>query len=299
MNLTADDLERELERIPVGSTLRQPAPRRGGAPAAPRWDGIVPPELDLPCAVATCSARVTHPGVCDRCGAEREDADARAEFSAALDSIPPFFRWASTGAPELDRRVSPAESISVSSCMLAERLALDLLGGVTKVVLLQGPRDAGKTSLACAVASTVISAAIAAWIRHQRARPSGREAYAEPRVCSVGRGLFFVAARDLAPPKDRDPEAPAPLYARARRSRFVVLDELGQEIEAREDTAATSARVKATGDLVAHWWDNNVPMLATTPMTEDQILRFFGGGVQKRLCKAEHVRVIRLKGKVQ
>lgn len=74
MNLTADDLERELERIPVGSTLRQPAAHRGGAPAAPRWDGIVPPALDLPCAVATCSNRVTHPGVCDRCGAEREDA---------------------------------------------------------------------------------------------------------------------------------------------------------------------------------------------------------------------------------
>jgi hypothetical protein len=181
--------------------------------------------------------------------------------------------------------------------MLADRLAIDLMSGVTKVVLVQGPRDAGKTSLACAVASTVISAAIAAWIRHQRARPSGREAYAEPKICAAGRGLFFVATRDLVPPKDRDPEGPPPKFARALRSRFVVLDELGQEIEAREDTAATSARVKATGDLIAHWWDNNVPLLATTPMTEEQILRFFGGGVQKRLCKAEHVRVIRLKGK--
>jgi hypothetical protein len=138
---------------------------------------------------------------------------------------------------------------------------------------------------------------MAAWIRYQRDRPSGREAYAEPKVCGTGRGLYFVAARDLVPPKDRDPEAPPPRYARALRSRFLVLDELGQEIEAREDTAATSARVKATGDIIAHLWDNNVPLLATTPMTEEQILRFFGGGVQKRLCKAEHVRVIRLKGK--
>jgi hypothetical protein len=295
--MNAEDIEQALARIPAGSTIRH-APSRGGAPTKlTRWDGIVPPALDLPCANAACRERVTHPGVCDRCGAEREDADARAEFAAALDSIPPFFRWASTGAPELNGRVTSAEGISVSSCALAERLAIELMSGATKVVLVQGPRDAGKTSLACAVASTVISAAIAAWIRYQRARPSGREAYAEPRLCGVGRGLFFVASRDIVPPKDRDPEGPPPRYARALRSRFVVLDELGQEIEAREDTAATSARVKATGDLIAHWWDNNVPLLATTPMTEEQILRFFGGGVQKRLCKAEHVRVIRLKGK--
>jgi hypothetical protein len=296
MSTTADDIEKALSRVPAGSTMRTAHASAGAPIRLTRWDGVVPPPLDLPCA-AGCGARVEHPGICDRCGAAREDADGRAEFSAALDSIPPFFRWASPGDPDLDKRVTQAEAISVSACMLADRLAIDLLGGTTKVVLVQGPRDAGKTSLACAVASTVVSAAIAAWIRYQRHRPSGRQAYAEPKVCGVGRGLFFVAARDIVPPKDRDPEAPAPKYARAMRSRFVVLDELGQEIEAREDTAATSARVKATGDLIAHWWDNNVPLLATTPMTEEQILRFFGGGVQKRLCKAEHVRVIRLKGK--
>lgn len=295
--MTAEDIELELARIPAGSTLRTSSERAAAPARLTRWDGIVPPPLDLPCANATCTERVAHPGVCDRCGAEREDADARAEFAAALDSIPPFFRWASTGAPDLDKRVTSAEGISVSSCMLAQRLAIDLIGGVTKVVLVQGPRDAGKTSLACAVASTVISAAMAAWIRHQRDRPSGRAAYAEPKACGVGRGLFFVAARDIAPPKDRDPDAPPPKYARAMRSRFLVLDELGQEIEAREDTAATSARVKATSDIVSHLWDSNVPLLVTTHMNEDQILRFFGGGVQKRLCKAEHVRVIRLKGK--
>jgi hypothetical protein len=294
--MNAEDIEKALERIPAGSTLAKAPQRRGGPIVRATWDGVVPPPIDLPCA-GGCGARIEHPGVCDRCGAEREDADAKAEFAAALDSIPPFFRWASPGDPALDKRVTAAESISVSACLLADRIAIDLLGGTTKVVLVQGPRDAGKTSLACAVASTVISAAMAAWIRYQRHRPSGREAYAEPKICGTGRGLFFVAARDLVPPKDRDPEAPAPKFSRAMRSRFVVLDELGQEIEAREDTAATSARVKATGDLVAHWWDNNVPLLATTPMTEDQILRFFGGGVQKRLCKAEHVRVIRLRGK--
>lgn len=293
--MTAEDIELELARIPTGSTLRQ---AKEAAPVRlTRWDGVVPPPLDLPCANATCRERVAHPGVCDRCGAAREDADARAEFAAAAESIPPFFRWASSGAPELDKRVSQAESISVSACMLAERLATDLLMGTSKVVLVQGPRDAGKTSLVCAVATAVVSAAIASWIKHQRRRPTGRQAYAEPRICGVGRGLFFVAARDIVPPKDRDPNGPPPKYARAMGSRFVVLDELGQEIEAREDTAATSARVKATGDLIAHWWDHNVPLIATTPMTEEQILRFFGGGVQKRLCKAEHVRVIRLKGK--
>lgn len=298
MNLTVEELEARLENIPVGSTLRAPQPRRGGSPAVARWDGVVPPALDLPCAVETCKNRVERPGVCDRCGAEREDADAKAEFAAAVESIPPFFRWASSGDPELNKRVSAAEALSVNACMLAERLATDLLMGTSKVVLVQGPRDAGKTSLVCAVADTVVRAAIAAWIKHQRRRPTGREAYAEPRICGIGRGLFFVAARDIAPPKDRDPNGPPPMYARARAARFAVLDELGQEIEAREDTAATSARIKATGDLVSHWWDHNVPVIATTPLTEEQILRFFGGGVQKRLCKAEHVRVIRLKGKV-
>lgn len=304
MILSAEDLMKRLETIPHGSTIRPEVARRAPSKlAAPPWEGVVPPPLDLPCAVETCRNRVTHPGICHACGAARESDDARAEFAGALDSIPEFFRWTTRGAPEIDERVSTAAHTGARPRVLAERAAADLVSGAAKVILVRGARDAGKTSFACAVAQVVIATAVEEWIRYSRRE--GRRAkvqdrapvYQEPKICGIARGLFFAAARDIVPPAERGEDAPQPKYGRLIRARLAVIDELGQELEAREDSAATSKRLKATSDVICHMWDRGAPVLATTWMTDEQIYQYYRGGVQKRLCKSEHVRVIELKGK--
>ena len=67
-------------------------------------------------------------------------ADAARERASALATIPPHFRWAQLGAPELVKRVSSPESVG----SIAARIL-----GAHRVVLV-GPSGCGKTSLACA-----------------------------------------------------------------------------------------------------------------------------------------------------
>ncbi len=297
MNLSADDIMRELERIPHGVTLREGAPaKRGGPPAAPRWEGVIPPPMDLPCA-AGCGNRVEHPGICHPCGAARESEAAQAEFASAIDTLPEWFRWTTPGAPELDARVSSVAHTGARPRVMAERVAADMLSGAAKVVLVRGPRDAGKTSFICAVAQIIVSTARDEWIRFERRKVGGRTDYQEPRICGMARGLFYAAARDILPPDDRGVDAPQPKFGRLIKSRIAIIDELGQEIEARDDTAATSKRLKATSDIICHHWDTGSPLLAATWMTDQDIYKYYKGGVQKRLIKAEQVRVVELNGK--
>lgn len=296
-------IEAELARRPVGATIREVPPVVQQAPAAELpidWHAALPAEGAYRCATK-CGATIARPGVCGPCGRLREEEDARAEFAAALDSVPPKFRWARAEAPELAARLQQIMGTKVDGPLTpaaaVEKAAVALMTGRLHTVTIYGPNpDAGKTSLACAIFHTIVQAAIDAWLGYYREIVASREGFrkAEPRLAGFGRGARFIAARDLASSRDRGADAPPPAFARARAASFLLLDELGQEIESRDDGYSAASRAKASTDVLAHRWDLGLPTLITTPFSTETICKIYGGSIEKRTAKGREASVLRI-----
>jgi hypothetical protein len=309
---SAERIERELAARPVGSTLRteepQVAPTPSPVPVDPNdWPamvlGAIPREGTYPCR-KHCGATVARPGVCSTCGTALDVLAARAEFAAALDSIPESFRWATPGAGALGTAVKPVITPKGTVALLGtviEHMLRALITGTVHTFTIIGPEpDCGKTALACAVMRGIIDAAVESWLTYRRTHGTDRLAQRlpEPRIMTLARGARFIAARDLMQPRDRGPDAPPPAFAAARGATLLVLDELGQELDLRDGGAhansLSSTRAGVSTEVIAHRWDPGLPTIITTPLLPAAIERLYGGGIEKRTSKGREARIIRI-----
>lgn len=135
--------------------------------------------------------------LCGACEAKegqgaKERAVARA-IAETMRSVPTSFAWAHFDAPELEKRVKPAEAIAT---------ARDATRALS--VVLQGDAGSGKTSLAIAMLRA---------------------------ISERGDRGMFVDARALARARHEQSlgEGEAGLIERAMRARVLVLDEVGAE----------------------------------------------------------------------
>ncbi len=243
--------------------------------------------------VRGCGQQTSMPGICETCGSKARRAEARREFSSALDSIPEAFRWALPRAEEMAQRahgITTKNGGRAEAGEVAEYIAVGVATGQRPFWTLRGPTGTGKTSIMCAALAALCEAAAAAWL----AVPlpgSRRVASAEPAAVRVARGARFVSAVDLLPPQDRNDERPA-LFGVALRATVLFLDDLGKELSAREDVAATALRAAATRELIEKRWNARKPTVITCALTNDAIQRVYDGGTYRRIAQDKQVRFL-------
>lgn len=288
--MTPEELEQHLADIPAGSTMvldagRDPATGERGARR------MMPRPGAYGC-VRGCGRETTLPGICADCGSKVRRAEARRELSAALDSIPVAFRWAEPMAKDLAER---AQNVTTKHGIrsprdTAEGIAVGVGTGRRIFWTLRGPTGTGKTSIVCAAMAALCEAAIAAWL----AVPlpgSRREAAREPAAVRVARGARFISAIDLMPPQDRHDGRPA-MFGVALHATILFLDDMGKELSAREDAAATALRAATTRELIESRWNARRPTVLTSALSDDAIIRNYDGGTFRRIAQDPQVRFL-------
>lgn len=301
-------IERELASRPVGATLRVPPVECATAAVQVQdvmtidaWRSALPTRGPRACA-AGCGSTVDMPGLCRSCGSAKAREEAALEFKSALDSIPEKFRWAIVASTDLDTRcgrvLAKSGRLLSASRDVVPRIVGQLLSGAVQNYVLRGDADAGKTSIACAALQLLVDRAVDALIAFVRSKRIGRRIVEppEPRIVTIARGARFIAARDIAPPRDRGTGISLPAFPDAIKATLLVLDDIGQEIPKRDDGFAATERLQATRDVVTTRWDLQRPILGTTFLSDIQIHELYAGGVQKRLIKSKQVAVIEIHG---
>jgi len=206
-----------------------------------------------PFACTRCKAQIDHPlGVCEECSValDREKADKVFPdlMRAARESIPERYRWAEFGTALLLERCQGA----------AIRAVLALPSPLPVGVALVGPRDTGKSSLACAMLRRM----------HDWARPDRPHALVER-----ARRAYFVSAPELVAagrPYSPNEEQQA-LIRRARSATILVLDNV--------EPGSINDEV---GRVVLERHNREQPTIITTWMSQDEAGKYYGGGWAKR-----------------
>jgi hypothetical protein len=249
----------------------------------------IPPEGSYAC-VTGCGALVTRPGLCEMCGVSQRRRHAAEQFAYAEASIPSSFGYAFRANEEFIRRATSPTKPKMA--------IVDLIDGVVAgtisrrdIYVFRGPSKRGKSSIACAAARPLIGSAGHAWTDSVPLPMRAPYAPLDPYVVRLAAGLRFVSALDLVVPRDRGDDAPAPAYGLALRAGLLILDDMGKELEAREDTAAATARAKATADVIDKRWNAGRPTWITTYLNPEQIATLYDGGIYRRLFHDERSRV--------
>jgi len=288
--MTPEELEQRLADIPAGSTMVLDAGsdpttgERGARRMMPR-----PGAYDC---VRDCGRQTVMPGICATCGGKERQAEARAEFAAALGSIPDAFRWAAPRAEDLCKRARALETRSGARAPgdLAERIAIGVGTGRSPFWTLRGPTKTGKTSIACAAMVALIEVGIAAWL----AAPvpgSRRQATLDPAAVRIARGTRFIPAIDLVLPQDRNDDRPA-MFGAALRATVLFLDDVGKEISSRADAATSAARAAATREVIEQRWYWGRPTVITLDVSNDDFVRNYDGGTFRRISEDERVKFL-------
>lgn len=294
---SVDAINAALATIPMGATLRAELPPATDiALAAAPWRGFIPPEGVYACA-RRCGTTTRLPGICDACVAAQDEEDADEAFRAATESIPDGFRWAAKNAPDLGPACGIIKAGAGNIAERIDKLSQTLLTGENRVILIRGRADTGKTVLACALMRAVVDAGRASWLAYRRTNnvDRTRALHAEPRLITIARAARFVPARDIMIPRVVDSDQRS-AYDIAKGVPLLVLDDLGQELQTKEDSAAIADRIQAAKDIIAERWDRARATIITTYLADKRIGAVYGGGIQKRICWASHVRVVELGG---
>lgn len=288
--MTPEELEQRLAEIPAGSTMTLDPGRdpltgdRGHCRMMPRAGAYG--------CVRGCGRQTTMPGICSACGGRERRAEARQEFAAALGSIPEAFRWASPRAQELGKRARGIETETGWSAPadLAECIVHGVGTGRRPFWTMRGPTGSGKTSIACAALTALCEAGMAAWL----AAPlpgSRRHVVSESAAVRIARGARFVPAINLMPPQDPSDDRPA-MFGAALRATVLFLDDLGKELSAREDTAASAQRAAKTRELIEERWYARRPTVITTALDDDALNKIYDGGTFRRFAGDDQVKFL-------
>lgn len=195
---------------------------------------------------------------CFECVRAQEKAEKARDEDLAR-GIPPRYRWARIGAPELDQRAAVVPSRWYAS---ATECASRMASSDTLAVLLMGVAGAGKTSVAVAA---------------MRAVP----------------GSLFVKAEalDRARIEHRSGDGDAPLVVRAKRAPVLVIDDLGQDKPT--SISAVEAVILARHDAELRTWVTTGLDAASQGGGFPKLEERYGAGVTRRLTQSGVARVIR------
>jgi hypothetical protein len=187
-----------------------------------------------PCG-AGCGAALPFRGVCDPCAERRQGGSS---------VVPKAFRWAQFGSAELAARC-PVEAIRHGRAV-AQALATGYQG----FALFEGATGSGKTSLACAILSSL----------GERGTPGA-----------------FLRARFAADDERR---------AGAARAGLLVLDNLGEELDgAIAGSPLAAMRIKPVVDLLIERSDDERPTIITTWLADAERRAIYSAGVARLLIE--------------
>ena len=292
MTMTPEELKKRLDAIPAGSTMtldtgRDPVTGERGQRR------MMPIPGSYGCARG-CGRSTVMPGICPACGSKERMAEARREFGGALGSIPEAFRWAAPRAGDLSKRARQVVTQNGVSGPgdLAERIAIGVGTGRTRFWTLRGPSGAGKTSIVCAALAALCEAGIASWLAAPVPGSRRNERHAPESIAvRVARGARFIPAISLMPPQDPGDDRPA-MFGTALRATVLFLDDLGKELSAREDTAASAHRAAKTRELIEERWNARRPTVITTALTNEELNNIYDGGAFRRFAVDDQVKFL-------
>ncbi len=291
--MTPEELEKRLAEIPAGSTMMLD-PGRDPVTGERGQRRMMPSPGNYGCARG-CGRSTVMPGICPTCGGKERRAEARREFAGALGSIPEAFRWAAPRAEDLAKRARQLVTQNGVSHPgdLAERIAIGVGTGRTRFWTLRGPTGSGKTSVACAALTALCEAGIASWLAAPvpGSRRGDRQPSGESIAVRIARGARFIPAVHIMPPQDPSDDRPA-MFGTAMRATVLFLDDLGKELSAREDTAASAQRAAKTRELIEERWNARRPTVITTALSDDALNSIYDGGTFRRFAGDDQVKFL-------
>lgn len=223
-------------------------------------------------------ASATSPPPVDLEARAREEHDRiregrRERLRKAWQTVPPSFQWAKFGDEQLRERVRPM-TIRGKECD-ATQVMFD--PEEVPSLLLIGPSQSGKTSIAAACLRFIIGAA------------SKRvDAGAGDRIYRQGLGVRFVTAYDLAKAQIYSRLGSRPeLVNQSISASVLVIDELGMDVDVYRQSA-TSVR-----EVIHERHSHHRPTIITTYLSKTQLRQHYGDGIANRLGT---YRVVRLGG---
>lgn len=225
---------------------------------------LVPRKGYFECVIATCSAHVERPGICKACSEDEARRQHAPIMRAARESIPSDLRFANFDGPELRLAGQGKGAWGFQARAIGE--IKSLFGrALPKALALVGARDAGKTTLACAMLRRM----------HDQATWDAPHAVVERY-----RSAYFVSFDELAAELDqwrKGTEYPK-LYQRCVFATVLVLDDV------------KPTRSEEIARLPFLRWGNQSgtsyrPTIYTTWMPEAEAETHFGGGWTKRVYR--------------
>lgn len=247
-----------------------------------------------PCA-RSCGQRTELPGLCEACALFLRIEDADAVLAPARTSIPETFRWASANDPALAQRVA-LHGKDVNS--LVGRMVESMLDGSRLLYVIRGPNSGpGKTSLACAVLTSIIDTARSALLEQSQIVSDRRGVSpglvrAEPRAVYLGRAARFYSEVNVMPPREIAETSTRSTFSLALEASILVVDDLGKVSGARADAAQGSNRREVTTELIDQRWNRGAPTIVTTFLTNEQLVAMYDGGIYRRGFTDDRGRVI-------
>lgn len=199
-----------------------------------------------------CGATVHGPCICEECATRQAIRKRESIGSAALDSIPPRYRWACRESDLLTARVVGAGANIRRAVDAAES---------GKSILLIGESGMGKSSLACACLRLLIDA--------------GRAANATDAERVRAHKARFFDAYSVAKARSQWPmgRGEAPDVELAIHASVLVLDELGSEQHA----------VNPVAEVIHEREADERQTIVTTWLKPSQLEERYGSGIRRRL----------------
>jgi len=240
--------------------------------------------------LAGCGQVLAYVGACKRCYDADRLSEHRASMKAALASVPARYRDAVWGSAALADRVPDLRGMTKTP---AELLA-------SRILILYGETEAGKTSLACALLRWIVDqtapAPLAAFDAPEAERAAARAAEVQNDRASAVR---FVDAREVPVVRNADG---AQAVTVARGASILFLDDVNQEAGT-GDAFSAKERCREVSDLLS-WVDKHErPIVITTPAgkdgsaasTTERWTALYGGNIMRRFWRASDAQIIELR----
>jgi DNA replication protein DnaC len=208
-----------------------------------------------------CGKTVCGPFLCDDCHAREAKRQSAAQLAELRARIPPRYRWAGFGVPELEKRADTT-ALRVAQALKA-----------APWIILRGNSGAGKTSIAAALAADILD---------------GFESSDVPAV-KRALGLRWYSSHQLSKARAEHGlgRGEAPDVDLAITASVLVLDELGSE-----------RFPDVIGEILfaRHDDQRGKQTILTTWLTPEAFAIRYGGGIKRRIFDEPNTAVIEVMG---